>query len=258
VHVARDLELRSESWRAMVSPERGGRLRWWGEAGAGGREPWIRPMLLERGRMVGGCMARMAVPSLADPEDLARAPDPAMLDEPWQLAQRTMDTVTLMQHHRGPSPGTWGYQASQTLRLQQNRLEWTLSMRNLGRHPMPVRLGWRLQFAEDFARELVLDEDCRLVQPARGHVESRETWRGLATLAGPGGRHVLLRGDPPVTTLDFERHPTRASLHLDLMTPGGEALTPLPRGEELTLRLTLDLMVAKRPPPTGRPAPTLL
>lgn len=253
--MARDLELRSESWRAMVSPGRGGRLRWWGESGAAGREPWIRPMLLERGRMVGGCMARIDVPRDVDPELLPQVPDPAMLDEPWQLAQRAMDTVTMMQHHRGPSPGTWGYQASQTLRLMQNRIEWTLSLRNLGRHPMPVRLGWRLQFGEDFAQELRLDDGDKLPQPARGHVEDIESWRGISTLAGPGGRFVLLRSWAPVTSLRFERHPTRSSFHIDLMTPDGDALAPLPRGEELTLRLTMDLMHGRKPPANGRKEP---
>lgn len=256
--MARDLELRSESWRAMVSPGRGGRLRWWGESGAAGREPWIRPMLLERGRMVGGCMALVELPRILSPEDQPHAPDPAMLDEPWQVAQRAMDTVTMMQHHRGPSPGMWGYQASQTLHLMQNRLEWTLSLRNLGRHPMPLRLGWRLQFGDEFAQELCLDDGDKLRQPARGHVEDIQAWPGIASLTGPGGRFVLLRGEPPLTALRFERHPTRSSFQVDLLTPDGEALAPLPRGEELTLKLVMDLMLTRRPPATGRPAPSLL
>ncbi len=246
--MGRDLELKSGSWQAVVSPDRGGRLRWLGRTGPAGREAWIRPLQSERGGLVGGGAARLAPPSQVEEATAQHVPDPASFDEPWQLTQQMPDRVTLMLHPRGPSPGSWGYQASQTLRLEENRLEWTLCVRNLSRMPMPARLGWQLQFPDDFAEALWLDDTLDAIRhPARGRVEIRDPWCRLASLSGAGGRLVVVRGDPPVDTLSVERHPTRASVQLSAMTADTPRLEPVSRGEERVLRLTLELLPPKGP-----------
>lgn len=264
VHVGRDVELRSGDWRAVVSPLRGGRLRWLGEAGAGERAPWLRPMQMERGVMHGGGAMQLLQPADLAEELLATMPDPGAVDESWQLTGQSPDAVSLMLHARGESPGSWSFQASQTLALQEGRLDWTLSVRNLSRAPMPARLGWQLHFPDDFAEIVCVDDALSTLRHApRGHAERREAWCGLATLGRSDGRFLLLRAAPPVTALLFERHPARASLHLDLTTPDTPRAEPLPRGEELTLRLTIDLMQTLAPPlsalsPAAGPGPVLL
>ena len=210
MHVGQGVELKSGRWRAMVATDRGGRLRWLGEIGPGGRAPWLRPLLIERGRLVGGGAVRLGAPT-GMPEDMARlVPDPATFDEPWRITHQAPDAITLMLHPCSPSPGTWGFQASQTLRLDEHRLDWTLSVRNLSRMPMPARLGWLLNFPEDFADAAWLDET--------------------------------------LDTLSFERHPTRTSVQVRLLTPDTPRLLSLARGEELTLRLSIDLLEPRTPP----------
>nr|WP_297524495.1 hypothetical protein [uncultured Roseateles sp.] len=249
MHVGQGVELKSGRWRAMVATDRGGRLRWLGEIGPGGRAPWLRPLLIERGRLVGGGAVRLGAPT-GMPEDMARlVPDPATFDEPWRITHQAPDAITLMLHPCSPSPGTWGFQASQTLRLDEHRLDWTLSVRNLSRMPMPARLGWLLNFPEDFADAAWLDETLDTVRlVGRDHVERRDPWCGIASLSGAGGRIVLLRGEAPLDTLSFERHPTRTSVQVRLLTPDTPRLLSLARGEELTLRLSIDLLEPRTPP----------
>lgn len=206
--------------------------------------------------MVGGAAPRLARPGDVAMDAISTVPEPASLDDAWQLTRQDADAVMLVHHHRGPTPGSWGYQASQSLRLVHNRLEWELSIRNLSRLPMPARLGWRLHFPEDFAHQVRLDGTTEAIDdPTRGHAEGRDAWDGIATLGGQDGRFVLLRAEPPLTTLHFQRHATRSWLHLDLMTPDVPVLMPLPCGEELTLRLTLDLTAAPRGPSLEHPGP---
>jgi len=261
--VARDIELKSGRWRAVIAPERGGRLRWLGELGSGGREPWLRPMLSERGQLVGGGAVRLLPPSEVA-EDVAHlVPDPDSFDETWRATYQTVDELTLTLYPCSPAPGSWGFQASQTLRLDEHRLDWSLSVRNLGRMPMPARLGWVLNFPDDFAGAAWLDETLDVVKlSGRERSEQRDPWCGIASLSGAGGRIVLLRGERPIDTLCFERHPTRASVRMRLMTPDTPRLVPLPRGEELTLRLSIDLLAPKTPllprAPVGHPSGSVI
>jgi|GEM_PF-1549331 len=255
MQVGREVELKSGRWRAVVSPDRGGRLKWLGEMTPTGKASWLRPLINERGVPVGGGGVRLAPPSVVE-ESLARfVPDPGSFEEPWQVTLQTSDRITMMLHPRGPSPGSWGYQASQSLRLDEHRLEWELSVCNLSRMPMPARLGWLLQFPDDFAEAAWLDDTLdALREPDRGHEERRDPWCGLATISGAGGRLVLLRGAPPLDTLLHERHASRAVVQLRLMTADSPRATPLPRGEELTLRLSIDLLEPRDPPlPVVRP-----
>ncbi|MDH0865578.1 hypothetical protein [Mitsuaria sp. GD03876] len=196
---------------------------------------------------------RLAAPGHVTEEMARQVPDPRVFDAIWQVTQQAPDRVTLMLHPGAASPGRWGFQASQTLHLDEHRLDWELSVRNLSRMPMPARLGWLLQFPEDFAEALWLDDTLEAVrQLPRGQSVVRDPWCGLASLNGEAGRLVLLRGDAPLDTLHVERHPSRAWLQLRLMTPDTTRLTPLARGEELTLRLTIDLLASRIPPPTVR------
>ncbi|WP_431260034.1 hypothetical protein ACQ86G_07700 [Roseateles chitinivorans] len=247
--VGQVIELKSGRWRAAVAPDRGGRLRWLGANGSGGQESWLRPLLIERGTLVGGGAVRLVPPSEVA-EDMAHlVPDPGAFEEPWRVIHQASDAITLMLNPCSPAPGTWGLQASQTLRLDECRLDWTLSVRNLSRMPMPARLGWLLNFPDDFADAAWLDDTLDVVKLAgRGQVARRDPWCGIASLSGAGGRLVLLRGEPPMDTLSFERHPTRTSVQLRLMTPDTPRLTPLPRGEELTLRLSIELLESRTPP----------
>ena len=249
MHVRRELELKSGTWRAVVAPDRGGRLRWLGQARPGGQEPWLRPLVSERGTLVGGAAVRLEAPTEV-PEGMASlVPDPATFDQPWQVTQQLPDQVTLMLHPGRAAPGTWGFQASQTLRLDEHRLEWSLSVRNLSRMPLPARFGWLMHFLEDFADAAWLDDTMDLVRRIeRGRVESRDPWCGVASLSGAGGRIVLARAAAPLDALRFERHPTRSSVQLGLWTADAPRLAPLPRGEELTLRLSLDLLLPRLPP----------
>ncbi|OWQ43808.1 hypothetical protein CDL60_28325 [Roseateles noduli] len=249
MHVGQVVELKSGRWRAAVAPDRGGRLRWLGESGPGGREPWLRPLLIERTKLVGGGAVRLMPPSQV-PEDMAHlVPDLGAFDDPWRITHQSPDAITLMLHASSPSPGAWGLQASQTLRLDEHRLDWSLSVRNLSRMPMPARLGWLLHFPDDFADAAWLDETIDVVKlSGRDHVERRDPWCGIASLSGAGGRIVLLRGERPLDTLSFERHATRASVQVQLMTPDSPRLQPLARGEELTLKLSIDLLEPRTPP----------
>lgn len=263
MHVGQVVELKSGRWRAVIAPDRGGRLRWLGESGPGGRQPWLRPLLIERGRLIGGGAVRLAPPSDVPEEMAALVPDPGAFDEPWRVTQQAPDAMTLMLHPRSPSPGTWGLQASQTFRLDEHRLDWSLSVRNLSRMPMPARLGWLLNFPEDFADAAWLDDTLDVVKlSGRDHAERRDPWCGIASLSGAGGRIALLRGEPPLDTLSFERHATRSSVQLRLMTPDTPRLQPLPRGEELTLRVSIDLLEPRTPPlprvPPDHPAGSLI
>lgn len=250
MQVGRDVELKSGRWRALVAPDRGGRLRWLGHVGPTGRDAWLRPLTFERGLPIGGGAVRLSAPSAVDEAHERQVPDPASFDACWQVTQQMPDRVTMMLHPGNGSPGTWGFQASQTLLLEEHRLEWTLSVRNLSRLSMLARLGWLLHLPDDFAEAAWLDDTLDAVRHlARGQAVRRDPWCGLATLSGAGGRMVLLRGEAPLDTLDVERHPTRASVRLRLMGADGERLVPLPRGEELTLRLSMDLMAPRTPPP---------
>lgn len=247
--MGRDVELKAGRWRAVVSPDRGGRLRWLGETSPQGREPWLRPLLIERGTALGGAGVMLLGPSspLAGLEQ--QVPDPACLNAGWQVTQWVPDRVTLMLHPGGGAPGSWGFQASQTLRLEEQRLEWSLSVRNLSRLALPARFGWQLHFPEDFAGAVWLDEGFDALRlPGRGHVEHRDPWCGLASLSGAGGRMVLARASAPLDTLGYERHATRSWVQLRLMTADSPRLVPLPRGEELQLQLSLDLMTPRLPP----------
>ncbi|WP_421035834.1 hypothetical protein [Mitsuaria sp. CC2] len=249
MQVVQMVELKSGRWRAAVAADRGGRLRWLGQSGPGGREPWLRPLLIERTQLVGGGAVRLAPPSVV-PEEMGHlVPDPAAFDEPWRITQQSPDAITLMLHPRSPSPGSWGLQASQTLRLDEHRLDWSLSVRNLSRMPMPARLGWLLHFPDDFADAAWLDDSLDVVKlSGRDHVERRDPWCGIASLSGAGGRIVLLRGEAPLDTLSFSRHATRSSVQVGLMTPDWPRLVPLARGEELTLNVSIDLLVPRTPP----------
>ena len=261
--VGQVVELKSGRWRAAVAPDRGGRLRWLGESGPGGREPWLRPLLIERAKLVGGGAVRLMPPSEV-PEDMAHlVPDLGAFDDAWRITHQAPDAITLMLHANSPSPGAWGFQASQTLRLDEHRLDWSLSVRNLSRMPLPARLGWLLHFPDDFADAAWLDETIDVVKlSGREQAERRDPWCGIASLSGAGGRIVLLRGERPLDTLCFERHPTRASVQVRLMTPDSPRLQPLARGEELSLALSIDLLEPRTPPlprlPPNNPAGSLI
>jgi len=59
---------------------------------------------------------------------------------------------------------------------------------------------------------------------------------------------VLARASAPLDTLGYERHATRSWVQLRLMTADSPRLVPLPRGEELQLQLSVDLMTPQLPP----------
>jgi hypothetical protein len=248
MQVERDVELRSGTWRAVISPANGGRVRWLGSAGPEGRHPWVRPLVVQRGVLVGGAGVQLVPPFRTAEDGSDAVPDPKAFDQPWQLTGQDTASVAMMQHGRGPAPGAWSYHASQTLTLSHNRLTWTWSVRNLSRQAMPARLGWRLHFLDRFSEEVSLGEDGPTWrQPVRGQVAHRPHWSGLATLANADGRAVLIRSGAPVQALCVERHATRAWVHVDLLTADWPEGTSLPRGEEVSLQLTLDLLSGTGP-----------
>lgn len=251
--VARDVELRSGAWRAVVAPDRGGRLRWFGSVKDKRRDHWIRPLYqLPATRDTparpheGGCGVLLARPGDVALHDLPCVPAPASIDEPWQLIARQDDRVTLMHHHRGPDPGSWSYQASQTLQLGQQRLEWTLAIRNLGRLPMLTRMGWHFHLPDEFSHDACLDAALPMLhRPPRGRPQVCEDWGGVASLGGSDGRFILLRGPTALKQLILQRPASGPWLRLDLLTADVPQLDPLQRGEERLLHLTVDLMHAQ-------------
>ncbi|MET0209634.1 MAG: hypothetical protein ABW220_11385 [Burkholderiaceae bacterium] len=236
----------------VVSPHRGGRLRWFGWVKDGTRTNWIRPLQAQSagapGELIGGCGLVLARPGDVAVDAAPSVPEPGSMDEPWQLTERTDDSIMLMHHHRGPSPGSWSYQVSQTLRLQQQRLEWSQSIRNLGRLPLLTRLGWQLHLPDEFCHQICLDAAVPVLRrPPRGHVERCTEWDGVATFGGTDGRFVLLRAPGPMRCVTMTRSAVNAAMRVDLLTADVPHLDPLQRGEERTLHLAIDLMHTRAP-----------
>ncbi|ALV09159.1 hypothetical protein [Roseateles depolymerans] len=249
----RDIELQVEGWRALVAPEAGGRLRSLTSLDHGRRFNWLKQVERHADVLVGGAGLWLEAPGDAASADAAGAsledrPDDfrlSALDAPWQLTELSPRCVTLMQGYRDPSGPQRGYQAHQVFRLGPGRLEIAVALRNLGRHPLDLRMGLRLQVPDGFSSHVTLDPSMvGMPRPARGTGIQLDDWRGLATLAMADGHQIRLRLAGALPSLTLRRHPERPWMTLTALTASGaeRALAP---GEEWAVSLGMELLAGE-------------
>ncbi|UXH78317.1 hypothetical protein [Roseateles amylovorans] len=255
---AMDVEIRSNDWRAVVSPARGGQLCSLSSQENGRRRNWIKTLESGEHGHFGGGHVTVEAPGqgpMPHPEgppigwpDIG--PCPSLV--PWQLARSTPERVELLYRHCSRSPGESAYQLGQSLTLAPQRLSMTVSMCNLGPYPLIRRLGWQLRLPDEFSFQISLDpEEPTLRRPSRGHLTQCVGWPGRALLSTLDGRCLELNAEGGIHTVTALRHLGRPGVTLRLMTADIPTLTPLERGEEWRLALSLTLTA-----PAGTTAPT--
>jgi len=259
--VGRDIELQVDGWRALVAPEEGGRLRALTSLEGGRRFSWIKQLERHADVLVGGAGLWLAVPDRGPDQDgagVVRAADQAQavrqepphdprlaaLDSPWQLTELSPRCVTLIHGHRDPTGRAAGFQAHQVFRLGPRRLEIAVALRNLGRQPMELRMGLRLQVPDGFSSTVTLDPAMAgTPRPARGTGLTRSDWGGRATLAMADGRQIKLRVAGALPSLTLQRHPERPWMTLTALTGPGSSQR-LASGDEWAVAMTMELLAA--------------
>ncbi len=247
----RDIELQVDGWRALVAPEEGGRLRSLTSLAGGRRFNWLKQVERHADVLVGGAGLWLEAPSA--PADLRLS----ALDAPWQLTELSPRCVTLIHGYRDASGGLGGYQAHQVFRLSPGRLEIAVALRNLGRQPLDLRMGLRLQVPDGFSSHVTLDPSMvGMPRPARGTGICLNDWRGSATLAMADGHQIRLRLAGALPSLTLQRHPERPWMTLTALTapvagqPGqpsqsGQAARALAPGEEWAVSLHMELLAGE-------------
>ncbi|MBB3196160.1 hypothetical protein [Roseateles terrae] len=262
----RDIELQVDGWRALVAPEEGGRLRSLTSLVGGRRFNWFKQAERHANVLVGGAglwleaaggaiaagmgagAAAGAAAGATTPES---PPDPRLnaLDAPWQLTELSPRCITLIHGYRDTSGPQGGYQAHQVFRLGPGRLEIAVALRNLGRRPLDLRMGLRLQVPDGFSSHVTLDPSMvGRPRPARGTGICLEDWGGLATLAMADGHQIRLRLAGSLPALTLQRHPERPWMTLTALTaaPGAHNTVPtLAPGEEWAVSLGLELLAGE-------------
>lgn len=233
----RDIELQVEGWRALVTPEEGGRLRSLTSLAQGRRFNWLKQVERHAGVLVGGAGLWLE----GQPEDCRLS----ALDAPWQLTELSPRCVTLIHGYRAPCGSQGGYQAHQVFRLGPGRLEIAVALRNLGRQPLDLRMGLRLQVPDGFSSHVTLDPSMvGMPRPARGAGIHLDDWRGSATLAMADGHQIRLRLAGALPSMTLQRHPERPWMTLTALTAAGadQALAP---GEEWAVSLGMELLASE-------------
>lgn len=258
----RDIELQVEGWRALVAPEEGGRLRSLTSLAQGRRFNWVKQVERHADVLVGGAGLWLETPAREDrpvdlQDDLSGAPPDdiaedlpedlrlSALDAPWQLTELSPRCVTLIHGYRDLCGSQGGYQAHQVFRLGPGRLEIAVALRNLGRQPLDLRMGLRLQVPDGFSSHVTLDPSMvGMPRPARGAGIHLDDWRGLATLAMADGHQIRLRLAGALPSLTLQRHPERPWMTLTALTAprADQALGP---GEEWAVSLGMELLAGE-------------
>ncbi|SEL27450.1 hypothetical protein SAMN05216359_10741 [Roseateles sp. YR242] len=248
----RDIELQVDGWRALVAPDLGGRLRALTSLESGRRFNWIKQTERHADVVVGGAGLWLADPrvpaqqvsDLQSPAGTPATRDPqlAALDGAWQLTELSPRCVTLIHGYRDPAGAGGGYQAHQVFRLGRGRLEMAVALRNLGRQPLALRLGLRLQVPDAFSSHVTLDPSMAgFPRPARGAGVALDRWPGQATLSMADGRQIKLRLAGSLPALTLQRHPERPWMTLTALTEAGPGWSLAP-GEEWAVSMVLDLL----------------
>jgi hypothetical protein len=236
----RDIELQVEGWRALVAPEEGGRLRSLTSLEAGRRFNWVKHAERHADVLVGGAGLWLVAP--ANNDGVSEDPRLAALDAPWQLTELSPRCLTLIHGYRDPSGLRGGYQAHQVFRLGAGRLEIAVALRNLGRQPLHLRMGLRLQVPDGFSSHVTLDPSMvGMPRPARGTGIRLDDWRGTATLAMADGHQIRLRLAGALPDFTLQRHPERPWMTLTALTSQGPDSALLP-GEEWAVSMGLELL----------------
>lgn len=175
---------------------------------------------------------------------MAAGSDPrlAALEGEWQLTELSPRCVTLIHGHRDVSGSGVGYQAHQVFRLGRQRLEIAVALRNLGRQPLNLRMGLRLQVPDGFSSTVTLDPMMAgIPRPARGAGVTLGHWPGQATLAMADGRQIKLRLAGSLPALTLLRHPERPWMTLTALTEDSAAQVLAP-GEEWAVSLAMEML----------------
>lgn len=259
----RDIELQVDGWRAVIAPDQGGRLRSLSSLEAGRRFNWIKQIERQADVLVGGAGLWLADPCAqacgagrrpvsADADDpvsdgrtdATGGEDPRLraLEGPWELTELSPRCVTLIHGYRDASGGGCGYQAHQVFRLGRQRLEMAVALRNLGRRPLDLRMGLRLQVPDGFSSNVTLDPMMAgIPRPARGTGVTLDHWPGQATLAMADGRQMKLRLAGALPAFTLMRHPERPWMTITALTAAGAGQILAP-GEEWAVSMTLELL----------------
>lgn len=72
----------------------------------------------------------------------------------WQTLEQQSDFVMLSLEHRAEKNWPWFFDASQVIRLRDDRLVLTLSITNQSKVPSPVGLGWAMSFPIERGQQL--------------------------------------------------------------------------------------------------------
>lgn len=283
----RDIELQVDGWRALVAPDEGGRLRSLTSLAGGRRFNWLKQAERHADVLVGGAGLWLEAPAAsqtgggrqgkpavhADPGTSGTSGTPcrqapstpvdlrlSALDAPWQLTELSPRCVTLIHGYRDASGGGGGYQAHQVFRLSSGRLEIAVALRNLGRQPLDLCMGLRLQVPDGFSSHVTLDPSMvGMPRPARGTGICLNDWRGSATLAMADGHQIRLRLAGALPLLTLQRHPERPWMTLTALTapasgqpgqpgrpgPLGQAARALAPGEEWAVSLNMELLAGE-------------
>lgn len=245
----RDIELQVDGWRALVAPAEGGRLRSLTSLAGGRRFNWIKQAERHANVLVGGAGLWLETPDAEASAQDASDPRLSALDAPWQLTELSPRCITLIHGYRDTSGPQGGYQAHQVFRLGVGRLEIAVALRNLGRLPLNLRMGLRLQVPDGFSSQVTLDPSMvGMPRPARGTGICLDDWGGLATLAMADGHQIRLRLAGALPALTLQRHPERPWMTLTALTaaPGGHhTASTLAPGEEWAVSLGLELLAGE-------------